>query len=271
MGSSTASDSNHGLPPRYEIRPLTSAHKDWAAAIIAHSQIFFSPLWLYIYPHSKTQRSYSFLLAADYLVKHQIDSGLSYGIFDNQYKFRSLEAEQAGGKLRWDLENLEASEADLLEQMDFPLVSVAMSYDSINPLDASKMGPLIEVLPTFATVYHVLAVGDKRDPASWTAIAPGEVLFRNATSTRREYEGQGLMKKLAWFLLREAKAKGFRGVQIESGSDAVAHVWENPPDGFQGEVISELNSETYEMEVGGKVVKPMEPSKQMCKKIYVTL
>lgn len=158
----------------------------------------------------------------------------------------------------------------LLEQMDFPLVSVALAYDQINALDMSKIEPLIQVLPLFGTVYHVFDVLDKRNK-SWTAKAPREVLMRNATSTRREYEGQGLMKKLAGFLMREAKEQGFRAINIEALNDAVSHVWLNPPKPFTSELVSSIDMATYEEVVDGQTVKPFVPSKKVGMKIYVTL
>ncbi|KAM0259440.1 hypothetical protein ACHAQJ_003334 [Trichoderma viride] len=75
---------------------------------------------------------------------------------------------------------------------------------------------------------------------SWKATGPGQVLFRNGTSTRIDYEGKGLMKALAHAMMHSVAESGFRGIQIESLSDAVTHVWSNPPQPFRGQVISEF-------------------------------
>lgn len=155
--------------------------------------------------------------------------------------------------------------------MDFPLVSVALSYDGINPLDEGRMKPLIEVLPLFATAVVALEAGDKREPASWKAKGPGEVLLRNGTSTRHDYEGLGVMKALAHFVMRDAAAKGFKAVQIETAHDAVKHVWMNPPEPFRAELIVELDTETYEEQRDGVVCKPFAPSRQAMTRVYVTL
>lgn len=156
--------------------------------------------------------------------------------------------------------------------MDFPLVSVALAYDGINPLDLSRLGPMLALLPLFGSLYYALDCLDKRDPASWKPQGPCEVLMRNATSTRADYEGNGLMGQLARWLMREAAGKGYRGIQIECAHDAVTHTWLHPPDPFKGDLIGRLDTATYE-EKGeqGQLVRPFEPAKQACTKVYVTL
>lgn len=255
------------LPPRYEIRQLTDKDIEAASAIIFHSNCFCSPLWSVIYPEGKAQRCYDGLKSAHYLVKHQIDSGMSFGIFDKEYKFKRPESAATGGKLYWDESNKDATEDDLLEQMDFPLVTVALAYDGINHLDMQKLVPIMGLLPLFSTIYGVLTERDKRDPTSWEPKGPGEVLMRNATSSRKDYEGQGLMGKLARFLMREAAAKGYRLINIET----VYYVWMNPPAPFKGELVSYFTPDDYEIEEDGKKVKPFLPSKQQMSKVVVHL
>lgn len=208
----------------------------------------------------------------DYLVYHQINSGMSFGIFDLEYKFKRPESAATGGKLYWDEKNLDADGPALLEQMDYPLCSVALAYDGINELDLPKMMPVIETLPLFATIYHELQVIDKRDPESWKPKGPQEVLMRNATSTRADYEGEGLMKKLAQWLMKQAAENGFRGVQIECAHDAVTHVWLNPPEPFSSELLGKFETATYtEEDEEGKRFNPFREGKQVITKIYVTL
>ena len=101
---------------------------------------------------------------SDYLINHQIDSGMSFGIFDLEYK--RPESAATRGKLYWDEKELHIDGPTLLKQMDFPLCSVALAYDGINEFDLPKMMPLIETLPLFATLFHELEIIDKRDPAS---------------------------------------------------------------------------------------------------------
>lgn len=260
------------LPSRYEIRQLGPEHAEWAQALVTHSNMFYSRLWTVIYPENKTARAYATFHGTDYLVAHQIDSGLSLGVFDKEWTPKYPESAATGGKLHWNFDDETADAEKLLEQMDFPLVSVALSYDSINALDMSKMGGAIAALPAFASVYGGLAAKDKRDPQTWAATEAGQVLFRNATSTRREHEGKGLMKILAHYLMHKSAKEGFRGIQIEAVNDAVTHVWSKPPAPYSGEIVSTLDSATYEeQDDQGNKSYPLQPSEQIVNKIYVAL
>lgn len=264
------------LKPRYEVRQLEPKHAGWAAAIVSHSNCFYSSVWPVIYPARNGKDAIQLALDADYLVKHQIDSGLSFGVFDTEYVFKREESKATGGKLYWDInepsvketEGLEADAQRLLKQMDFPLVSVALSYDSFNALDMSKMKPLLASLPHFGLCYHILEELDSRDPESWKAKGPNEVLFRNATSTRRDYEGEGIMAGLARWLMREAGARGFRGIQIEALADPVTHVWSTAEPPIKGMVVSEFHTDTWKDEKGELA---FAPAHQRITKCYVDL
>lgn len=198
---------------------------------------------------------------------------MSFGVFDKEYVFKRPESAATGGALYWDDKNLDVDSKLLLEQMDFPLCSVALAYDGINALDPEKMKPIIGALPLFLDVYQALEEGDKRDPEAWKAKAPKEVLMRNATSTRADYEGEKLMKKQAHWLMKQAALTGFRGIQIECVHDAVHHVWMNPPEPYTAELISEMDTGTYmKPDSEGNMVKAFgEEAKQVISKVYVTL
>jgi hypothetical protein len=269
------------LKPRYEIRKLEAKHLPFAVAIVAHSHGFHSSVWQYIWPDRLLGRwTRSAAEALEYLVAHQIDSGLSYGVFDTQYVYQTAEAEEAGGKVFWkrsgeedeeDVEKSQGREVEgerMLRQMDFPLVSVALSYDGFVPLEPEKMKPLLDLWPEFTTLYGTLASRDPRPPESWKPTQKGQVLMRNATSTRHDYEGQGIMAATARWLRREAAAMGFRGIQIECIASAVTHMWS---DGVElpsrAKVVSEFECET--LEVDGE--KPFWPARQRVTKCWVDL
>ncbi|KAL2352625.1 hypothetical protein BJ546DRAFT_1039474 [Cryomyces antarcticus] len=201
----------------------TKNHIDWAKAIVMHSNMFYSPVWSVIYPVQRLHRLHRGIEAGTYIVEHQINSGMSFGVFDNEYKYKRPESEATEGRLYWNETAEPDADADnLLSQMDFPLVS--------------------------------------------------QVLMRNATSTRHGYEGEGLMKKLAQFLMREAKLEGYRSIQIECVNDTVTHTWCHPPHPFKGELIAEVDMETYEEEAeDGKRVRVFAPAKQRGTKVFVTL
>jgi hypothetical protein len=275
-GLSVATKSNPSdLPARYEIRRLTEKEIPWISAIVIHSNMFHSPVWPVTYPENTVRRAYAGFRRVDYLIRHQVKSGHSFGIFDLDYQYKTEEAKKQGGKLSWDLDNEDVTPEQLLEQMDFPLATVAMAYDGNNPLDMGKIMELIEVLPAFGTVYHHLDELDTRDPESWKAKGPNEVLLRNATSTRHDYEGQQLMRKMANWLMRYASEQGFRGIQIECLADAVCHVWTHPPAPFEATAVCAFNTQDYreEAEVDGvkKQVNPFGAAQQRATKVYVDL
>ncbi|PSN72190.1 hypothetical protein BS50DRAFT_569732 [Corynespora cassiicola Philippines] len=264
------------LAERYEIRRLEPKHAPWAKAIVIHSNLFYSPLWPVLYPEKLTERIHRGFAAGDYLVDHQINSGLSFGVFDTQYQFKRPESAATDGKLYWDpaepsiyeTEGLEAQSKLMLEQMDFPLVSVALSYDAFHALDMDKMGPLMDVLPHFGLSYRILVERDTRDPAVYTPTRERELLFRNATSTRQDYTGERIMAAMARWLMREADEMGFRGIQIETVHDRVDHVWANPPEPYKGITASEFHTGEY---VDEKGEKPFAPAQQRITKVFVEL
>lgn len=264
------------LNPRYEIRSLEPKHVEWAAAIVSHSNGFCSTVWPVLYPEKDGKDMIQLAIDADYLVRHQINSGLSFGVFDTEYVFKREDSKATDGKLYWDLsepsvkakQGMDGEAQRLLEQMDFPLVSVALSYDAHNALDMSKMEPLLAALPHFGLAYHILEERDSRTPDSWKPKGPNEVLFRNATSTRRDYEGEGTMGALARWLMREAAARDFRGIQIEAMADAVIHVWSCAEPPFKSTLVSEFHTHTWRDEEGNL---SFAPAHQRILKCYVDL
>ncbi|KAH8892934.1 hypothetical protein GQ53DRAFT_745899 [Thozetella sp. PMI_491] len=256
------------LPPRYEIRTLGPEHAEWAKALVMHSMAFMSPLWSKVYPDDKTGMCYTLFTLSTHLVDHQIASGLSLGIFDKEYQFKRPESAATGGKLYWNLDDKNADEAQLLEQMDFPLVSVALAFDSFDPMDIAQLIPLVERYPAFGLRGRITQERDARDPKSWQATGPGQVLFRNATATRVGQNGVGLMKLLARYMMRKSAAEGFRGIQISCIHDAVHHVWSNPPEPFKGEVVVKFNVASDENE---EVRRSFQGSNQDVSLVYVTL
>ncbi len=260
------------LTNRYEVRQLTQDHLPWVGAIMCHSNLFHSTVWTIAYPDNQVQRLHAMMETSRYLLKHQIDSGMSFGIFDNEYKFKRPESAATGGKLYWDANELDTDDATLLEQMDFPLCTVALSYDGINNLDMAQIMPLIETLPLFGTAFQQLEAIYPSDQGLLKATGPKELLKRNGTATRANYEGQGLMKKLAHWLMRQAAENGFSGIQIECNHDAVSHTWLHPPEPFTAELLGTFDTATYtEENEQGEKINPFRGAKQVFTKIFVTL
>src|SRR3569833_651170 len=256
------------LPARYEIRTLEPKHSDWANALVMHSTAYSSPVWSKIYPDDRVGMCYGLFKAATYLNNHQIESGLSIGIFDKEYKYKRSESEETGGKLYWDLGDDKVDEALLLVQMDFPLVSVAMAYDSYYSLDPARVAMVLDYLPAIWLRIKVLKERDLRDPECWQATGPGQVIFRNATATKVGEEGRGFMALLARYMMRKAAADGFRGIEIGCMHDAVTHVWCHPPEPFRAEIVSRFNCASDEDE---EIRRSFRGSDQEVNRVYVTL
>ncbi len=122
---------------------------------------------------------------------------MSFGIFDLHYVYKNPESEKVGGKLWWNEKQVENMDKEkLLEQMDFPLVSIVLSFDEWCPVDKEKLVPIQEVLPLSAIENRVIEERDKRDEKDWKATGFKQVLMRNSTSTRADYEGQGKIKRV---------------------------------------------------------------------------
>jgi hypothetical protein len=264
------------LKPRYEIRKLEPEQKSWIKAIITHCNLFRSPLFSVLYSENVTDRVHEIYAKVDYLVEHQVDSGMSFGVFDTEYKLKREESKATGGKLYWNsdekgvqaTEGFQAEGVRLLEQMDFPLVSIALAYDAFNPLDMEKMSLLMASLPHFGLVYNALSSRDARDPLTWAPTGQNQVLLRAATATRSDYEGEGIMSGMARWLMREADTRGFRAIQIECVHDAVHHVWSNPPAPYKGTVVCEFQAATYKDENGAH---PFQPADVGISKLYIEL
>lgn len=204
-------------------------------------------------------------------MEHQVASGFSFGVFDKEYEYKRPESRATEGKLYWDVTDMSATRESLLAGMDFPLVSVAMSYDIVNRLDYTRMGGMMDALGLYGPVLKRM---DELDPRgsldNWIPKDTGRVLQRNATATREDYMGYGLMKKMAHWVIREAERFGWTGIVIECFHDAVTETWMNPPDGFKAQNVCEVIIKDTEEEVDGKMVS-YEHVDQKAVRVFVTL
>ncbi|KAK0745610.1 hypothetical protein B0T18DRAFT_325907 [Schizothecium vesticola] len=245
------------LPSRFQIRQLTERDVPHALAITTHANTFHSPIWAPTYPNDQAARAYRLQQTAINFIAINVISGLSYGVFDTEYKFKRPESAATGGKLWWDSRNTDATGAELLEQMDFPLVSIAMAYDGAEPRDGSEWAPILESVPAYAYLRAELARGDKRDPDSWKPRGYGEVVRRGGTATRQDYAGFGLAKGMAHWHLWEMKGRGFSGYQITTAHPGLSRVFLNPPAPFRAELVSRAGIGEVEVEDGEEgVVRP---------------
>lgn len=258
---------------RYEIRRLTEEDITVATAIVILTNVMNSPVWSVCYPHDKAQRCYDGLEKGEYLARHQIMDGHSFGVFDTHYQCRTDSAAAAGGAVHWDTSNKNATAEELDAQIDSPMVSVALSYDAHNTLDMARLMPLLEVLPLYGAIFHRLDITDPRDPPTFTATARGQILKRNATSTRLCAEGRGVTKKMANWLMEYAREQGYGFINIECFSEAVHHIWTTPSDtGMRGDCICAFHTEDYtEVDDQGRIILPFGDARQRLSRVYVAL
>ena len=259
---------------RYEIRRLSEKDIPIALAIVLHTNVYNSPVWSVTYPNGKAQRCYSgFAKNCEYLVRHQITDGHCFGVFDTEYQYRTKEAEAAGGKVLWDPSKTDATGSELDEQIDSPMMSVALSYDAHNALDMEQLMPLLELLPLYGAIHHRLDTNDPRDPASFAVTARGQVLKRNATSTRTKAQHGGITKKMANWLMAYARDQGYGFINIECFSEAVNHIWTNPTDmTMRGDIVCAFHTEDYtEVDEKGRIIFPFNGAVQRMSRVYLAL
>ena len=253
---------------RFEIRQLGPEHLEWTCALMAHSHMFCGPVFSPIYPpDQRTERAYDVFKALLPMTEPRLTTGLSYGVFDKEYTFKR----KPGGGLYWDMNDLAATSEQLLEQMDFPLVSVVQRYDASSTLDMGRLEPLLKVYPLLGQAVKRQKELTTDDPS--TGIGPGKIIKWGGTATRADFMGFGIMKKLTHALMSNAADLGFEGIMIHAVHDAVIHVWMNPPEpSFKSKMLSSFRiNEMEEEEENGKKVIPYPDMEQLSALIYVSL
>ena len=245
------------------------------SAIVVHTNLFNSTVWVNAFPDLKqrVQKAYDGLEAADYLVRHQINSGHSFGVFDTEYKYRTASGEAAGGEVKWDQSNTSATAQELDDLIDSPLVSHALSYDGFNALDMEKLGPLLGLLPQYGAIFHRFDITDPRDPENFKPTGLNQVLMRNSTCTRTVAEGKGIMSKLANWLMLYAQQNGYKSINIECFDERVGHVWRNPKNkGMTAEEPTAFHVEDFKsVDENGKIFPLFGNAKHRACRVWVTL
>lgn len=253
----------HGveLSDRYYIGKIDASVAEWAKALMIYGFMLRTSIWTPILREPKTANALRALkLLSDYF-EHAINSGLSYGVFDKEYQYHRSESGAEGGKLYWDELDPENPYLGMkmIEHMDFPLVSVAMSYDFFYQRKADFEPPIREILPLHLPMMALLAKGapGPSDPR-WPK-AGGEVVCRTGTVTKPGYERRGLMTALNRFVMMEMKSRGYRNLIIGTAGNgpSVHRVYTNLPMGCSSQVLHHYNVEEMELEdENGQTVKP---------------
>ncbi|KAF2458396.1 hypothetical protein BDY21DRAFT_363285 [Lineolata rhizophorae] len=196
-------------------------------------------IWANIYTKDQTKPFYSSYQGLRHHPTHGFKSGLCYGVVNKEFHYKQPDSAATGGALLSGFDDLNADGENVLSQTDH----------------RSSRWP---------------CQCDTRDLETWKAKRQrGHLPQRHA---RVDYSGQGLMGKLPQLLMREAKSKGFRGIQIEMAPDAVSHVWSKPPAPFKRDIISTPACATCKKETEeSEITAPFYASTQVCRKIYCNL
>jgi hypothetical protein len=248
------------LPKGFEIRQLKIEHLDWAAAILGHTMSFDAP-WIakVQVDENPTKRAYDMYDAIKASWKLGIEAELSYGVFNLSWERRYKDTEE-GGQLRWNFKDTSAPRQKLLDQMDFPLVSIAMSKDcaAAKPVLEAKEGAiswsmLARGSKTIRDTLKKRDTSGKIEPSSGTESEMGRVIKRSGTHTRGDFTRRGLATALAHHIMREFAAKGYKEILIHAGDPAVIKAWLEPPEPFIAVEGSRFNTSDAQEEFGKDV------------------
>ncbi|KAL7619793.1 hypothetical protein AAE478_010336 [Parahypoxylon ruwenzoriense] len=272
MAPGASIHNTHGvnLPPRYEIRLVTPDMADWISALAYFTHFFDSPIWSAIYEGrlaSEALRAHRLCKAFYQMPEMPAKNGLSFCIWDKEFIFKRPESAAKGGVCYWDEFDINDPDLEfngrqkLLAALDFPVVSIGLSFDKFVPGDPKGWEAALEALPLYAPMGKFYEAHDPRPKGSWEPTAAGQVIERAGTGTMDGYHGKGLMKALARFIMLEMKSRGYRAIQINCGAPQVHRVWSNPPSPFRSTTLGTFPTWIFEAEEGGKRVKPYEKSK----------
>lgn len=202
---------------------------------------------------------------------------MSLGVFDKEFKYSTDEARKEGGKFYWDdwpdeetrqreLEKMTLD--DLLKRMDFPLVSIVLSYDGFQTFDKKALEEFLSAFREIGPLLGEFEKRDTRDPETRKPTELGQLLRRNATNTRSGYEGEGITKKLTYYLIDEARRGGFKTMQVESIHPGVTHILLNAPSPCSTRVVAKYEVDELEDKDGKPLFKDI---KQTMSRVVVDL
>jgi GNAT superfamily N-acetyltransferase len=236
------------LPSRYEIRQLTAEHESWTTAMQYHSNIFHSPHKYTPYFHGrKTKFTLNAVRTSPSAFGYAIKHNRCWGVFDTEYVYRRPESAATGGAVYWDElwdqlgpdgklpgddDDETLGDRKLLEAMDFPLVSFAISHDDTISAPMDLLMEMARAAPDVVKLYvamDVLRAVQKKEAIEEgrfeeTKGRVGWRLKRAGTATRSDYEGRGIMKALNLWVLDYAEKEGFTRVIGNTSNRAVGHV-----------------------------------------------
>jgi hypothetical protein len=267
-------------PDQYEIRQLQPEDTDAACAILslatASAPLIFEILVKYK-EIPEDERVYALFDDNLPTVSKQIESGLSYGVF-NKYHIPPPRYDGNPHSVLWappDTRDPAPTHEKLISEIDSPLVSIALSSDAADPkYFEDNLGFAPPVLNELCELTAILRKVDIGGPKLSQATGKGQILLREGTYTRPDYADRGLAKALSHWLMGEMARRGYRTIEVDSYHPAITKIWENPPPPHAATVESLLLA-TADDQIAGKA--PMSYNALVdrlcgdCKRIYVTL
>ncbi|KAH8205125.1 hypothetical protein TruAng_000690 [Truncatella angustata] len=254
----------HGvnLPSQYEIRRIQPEHEDWCRALMLQGMLLRAPVWRPIISEPKVKTILeSFQLLESYYTFH-FRNGLSYALYDTEYKFKRPESVKTGGALYWDEIDIgdpeleEKGEQLMLEKMDFPIVALALSYDMFEPPPREAFGTMATVAPLWGAMIAQYGeatngIGDFPKPTS-----SGQYAHRSGCVTRADYEGQNLGRLFTWWVMLEMSSRGYQGLAVGAGNSAISRIWLHPDVPFLSKILMTNDMGQIEIEMNGEKVLP---------------
>lgn len=264
---------------RWEVRKLEPKHADAVRAILAIAETFDSPIWPRFHPRNKPAGWIAYKLFDSHRasVDRQIESNLSYGLFDRQHNPTSSPFAEGDpdphNKVYWSKsESPWMNRAELLRRINTPLVSVVLCHDSTNPLRDEDYLPLTTFCPQLKTIKEALeALNHIRyvPPPNRS----NDIVWCSGVYTRAGFGRQGHATKLSKWLMREMARRRYRVINIFSAHPAHTRIWQSTEAPFIARLVSTLGPQTTKVVINGSdIPNPLHGSTGVaCKRIHVYL
>lgn len=261
----TTVENLHGinLPARYEIRPVSPEHWEWCRALLTKEMLLRAPVWRPLVRDPKIKTVLQHFKDLKKFHAHSLESGLSYALYDKEYKFKRPESAVTGGALYWHEIDIEDSRLEeqgpqwMLDKMDFPIVALALSYDLFASPTNESRAIMADVAPLWLQMMkQYYSDASSTIPGLPVPTSLGQYVHRSGCVTRTGYERQGLGRLLSWWVCLEMQAKGYKGILIGAGNASISPIYMRDDAPFKSTYILEQDMSKMEINMGEEKVRP---------------
>ncbi|KAK4160087.1 hypothetical protein QBC43DRAFT_304035 [Cladorrhinum sp. PSN259] len=197
---------------------------------------------------------------------HLLGEGRCWGLFDKHYQYKYEIGRELGGVLLWrrDWKNyLAKTRQELLDEMDFPLVSIALAHDVRNiwrypaRMDSEIKQDLHRQFPglyderfferelMWAKIADKLFERAEFPPRNMEHrvinVRRGRCIWRCGTVTRKDYQNRGRAKALFECLMGRMMIEGFRIMVVHSMHPYIEKIWSKEGFGWKVKVCSQYD------------------------------